>query len=73
MPHRPAVQASDGEEGGSNGLYTSALLQHIKTPNITILEMFRKVRVTVRGRTNKEQTPWESTSLIRNFYFKLEK
>jgi uncharacterized caspase-like protein len=69
----PGSTASDGEEGGSNGLYTSALLQHIKTPNITILEMFRKVRVTVRGRTNKEQTPWESTSLIRNFYFKLEK
>lgn len=67
----PGNTASDGK--GSNGLYTSALLQHMQTPNITILEMFQKVRSTVRRKTNNDQTPWESTSLTGNFYFKLEK
>jgi len=63
----PGRTAHDGT--GKNGLYTAALLSHIGTPNISILEMFQGVRSDVIEKTNNEQIPWESTSLTGNFYF----
>ncbi|MCF6319476.1 MAG: caspase family protein [Proteobacteria bacterium] len=63
----PGTTASDGS--GQNGLYTSALLQHLSTPDITILEMFQQVRSTVMEKSGDIQVPWESTSLKGNFYF----
>ena len=63
----PGKTALDGR--GKNSPYTFALLQHIRTPNITVLEMFQGVRSTVMVRTGGKQTPWESTSLRGNFYF----
>lgn len=64
----PGTTASDGR--GSNGLYTSALLQHIKTPGISIETVFKRVRATVIEQSGGKQTPWESTSLTGDFYFK---
>jgi hypothetical protein len=63
----PGSTASDGS--GSNGLYTSALLENIVIPNITILRMFQNVRAAVFERSEKQQIPWESTSLIGDFFF----
>jgi len=63
----PGRTALDG--AGRNGVYTDALLDHIRTAGITIEQMFKQVRVTVENRTNKTQTPWESTSLRGDFYF----
>ena len=68
----PGNTAADGESG-TNGVYTAALLEHMKTPNIPIEEMFKRVRVTVEQKTNKRQVSWESTSLKGNFFFKVEK
>jgi uncharacterized protein (TIGR02145 family) len=64
----PGSTASDGS--GENGLYTSAILESIQIPNITVLQMFQNVRSIVLEKSNKQQTPWESTSLIGDFYFK---
>ena len=64
----PGNVAFDMSES-SNSPYTAALLQHIETPNITISEMFQRVRSAVMRETNDEQIPWESTSLTGNFYF----
>ena len=64
----PGSTAADGT--GRNGLYTSALLEHIITPNITIEDVFKRVRTTVRLQSASKQIPWESTSLEGNFYFK---
>jgi len=64
---QPGNTSSDGSR--RNGLYTSALLKHIKTKNITILEMFQKGRSTVMRQTGKNQIPWESMFLRGNFYF----
>lgn len=64
----PGRTASDGT--GANGLFTSSLLKYIKMPGITILEVFQNVRSEVRLKSGNEQTPWESTSLEGNFYFK---
>ena len=55
---------------GRNGLYTSALLRHIKKPNLKIEEVFKIVRKTVIDESNGMQIPWESTSLTGEFYFK---
>ncbi|MBC8466589.1 MAG: DUF1566 domain-containing protein [Deltaproteobacteria bacterium] len=63
----PGKTALDGR--GNHSPYTSALLQHIGTANITVLEMFQGVRSTVMAKTGGKQTPWESTSLRGNFYF----
>lgn len=63
----PGKTALDGR--GKNSPYTSALLEHIGTPNITVLEMFQGVRSTVMAKSRGGQIPWESTSLRGNFYF----
>jgi hypothetical protein len=63
----PGETASDGT--GNNGLYTSALLAHIEDENITIEELFKRVRNTVSAFSNGKQTSWEHTSLTGNFYF----
>jgi len=63
----PGKTALDGT--GMNSIYTTALLQHIDTPNITVLQMFQRVRSTVMDRSGNKQIPWESTSLRGNFYF----
>lgn len=64
----PGNTAADGS--GRNGLYTSALLEYIHTPNITIEEVFKRVRTSVKRQSGDRQIPWESTSLEGNFYFK---
>ena len=63
----PGKTASDG--AGSNGLYTEALLQNLFTPDLTILQVFQNVRRTVVDQSAQRQIPWESTSLIGDFYF----
>ena len=66
----PGSTASDGT--GTNGLYTSAILESIKIPNITISEMFQKVTSIVFTKSNKQQMPWVATNLMGNFYFILK-
>jgi hypothetical protein len=63
----PGSVASDGN--GSNGIYTQELLRHIRIPNLGIEEVFKRVRISVLKLTQSKQTPWESSSLTRDFYF----
>ncbi len=63
----PGAVAADGT--GRNGLYTSKLLKHMGTPNLKIEEVFKRVRVDVAAVSGKKQTPWESSSLMGDFYF----
>lgn len=63
----PGSTASDG--AGKNGLYTSALLESIQIPDITIIQMFQNVRNIVVQKSQDQQIPWESTSLTADFYF----
>ena len=64
----PGRTASDGI--GSNGLYTTALLQNLDRPGVSIMDMFQNVRAKVIKDSRGLQIPWESTSLIGKFYFK---
>ena len=65
----PGQTASDGK-GGKHGLYTAALLENIALPGLTIEQVFKRVRAKVAQRSEGKQTPWESTSLTGDFYFK---
>jgi uncharacterized caspase-like protein len=63
----PGNVASDGE--GANGLYTEQLLREILVPEAKIEDVFKRVRLAVRRRSNGLQIPWESTSLEEDFWF----
>ena len=63
----PGNVASDGE--GVNGLYTEHLLKEIAVPEAKVEDVFKRVRLQVRRRTNGQQIPWESTSLEEDFFF----
>jgi uncharacterized caspase-like protein len=62
----PGKTASDGE--GKNGLYTGELVSEINTVNLTITQLFQKVRKAVMEKSKDTQVPWESTSLTADFY-----
>lgn len=64
----PGEVASDGD--GTNGLYTSYLIKHIRTPGIDMREIFDRVGRDVANATKnapKPQTPWYHTSVHRKF------
>ena len=63
----PGSVASDGT--GSNGLYTEELLKQIGQEGQKIEDVFKSVRSGVMARSNNLQTPWESSSLVGDFYF----
>lgn len=63
----PGDVAYDGE--GRNSPYTTALARNMLTPNLAIEQLFKRVRVDVLRETGELQTPWDSSSLIGDFYF----
>lgn len=63
----PGSTASDGT--GDNGLYTGELLKQINRNNLKIEDVFKNVRAEVVVKSNEKQIPWESSSLIGDFYF----
>jgi uncharacterized caspase-like protein len=63
----PGNTADDGE--GANGLYTENLLREMKVPQSRIEDVFKRVRLNVRRKSDGRQIPWESTSLEEDFYF----
>ncbi|MCK5067789.1 MAG: caspase family protein [Bacteroidales bacterium] len=63
----PGSVASDGEQ--ENGLYTRALLTHMQQPGVKLEDVFKGVRADVLNLSHGEQTPWESSSLVGDFYF----
>ena len=64
----PGNVAEDGVEGG-HSLYTYYLLRELARPQSRIEDVFKRVRLQVRQRTNGRQIPWESTSLEDEFFF----
>ena len=64
----PGNVASDG--AGANGLYTENLLREMKVPDAKIEDVFKRVRLGVRRKSEGQQIPWESTSLEDDFYFR---
>lgn len=63
----PDNTALDGK--GRNSPYTEALKKYLTEPGLSVEQVFKKVRQEVIAKTGGKQTPWESTSLIGDFYF----
>ena len=63
----PGAVAADGVS--RNGIYTSYLLKYLTDPGLEIGRMFRKIRIDVVKATAGKQIPWESSSLMGDFYF----
>ncbi len=66
----PGKVAYDGT--GANGLYTTELLKALDTPGLKVEDVFKQVRINVLKASDNQQIPWESSSLIGEFYFKPE-
>jgi len=65
----PGRLARDGD--GPNGLYTGELLRAMREPGLRLEDVFKRVRSSVRQRTNGEQIPWEASSIEGDFMFAL--
>ncbi|MEM7550544.1 MAG: caspase family protein [Bacteroidota bacterium] len=63
----PGKTASDG--AGKNGLYTQEILNHIFKPDLKLEDLFKQVRVSVMRKSRNRQIPWETSSLVNDFYF----
>jgi hypothetical protein len=63
----PGKVAADGF--GRNSPYTASLLQYIQTPGLDLSSLFQRVRQSVDEKTQGQQLPWDSSSLIGDFAF----
>lgn len=63
----PGKTASDGE--GRNGLFTEALLRHIKRPDVEYDQMVKGLSADVWKESNKKQLPWKEGNTLADFYF----
>lgn len=64
---RPGALSGDGYR--RNGLYTSKLLKHIRTPGLSLVDLFMTVRNEVIAASGDTQEPWDNHALRRHFYF----
>ncbi|MEI6300558.1 MAG: caspase family protein [Betaproteobacteria bacterium] len=64
----PGSIAADGT--GRNGIYTKHLLASLNGADTDIQKVFQRTRAAVVRETAGKQTPWESTSLVGDFYFR---
>jgi hypothetical protein len=62
----PGKVALDGEEG--NSPYALALSEALAEPNLQIEGAFKAARKRVVERTRGEQVPWDSSSLVEDYY-----
>ncbi len=63
----PGSVASDGE--GNLGLYTGELVKALDKNGLRIEDLFKEVRTNVYKNSNKQQLPWENSSIFTDFYF----
>lgn len=64
----PGSVAEDGF--GRNSSYAAAIAAVIRGPGMGIEQVFKEVRVKVFKATGGLQTPWDSSSMIEDFYFR---
>lgn len=69
----PGKVALDGK-GKANSIYSEVLSRNLKTPNLTLEEVFKNVRTEVETQTNYKQSPREESALKgAPFYFSNKK
>jgi uncharacterized caspase-like protein len=65
----PGAIALDGA-GSRHSLYTQYLLEQIDTPGLPVEQLFKRVRIAVAAATQRQQVPWENSSLMGDFCFR---
>jgi len=65
----PGDVASDGKLGQRNSPYTSALLEMLEAPNVSLTDFFQEVREKVAEITNNKQIPYTENASLGKFYF----
>lgn len=63
----PGRVAYDGK--GSNSPYVTHMIDNMGRKGLTIEQFFKQVRRGVMKDTERKQVPWESSSLVGDFYF----
>jgi hypothetical protein len=63
----PGQVAADGD--GDNSPYTTALVDVLAQPSMKIEDVFKRVRERVYASSGGLQVPWESSSILGDFYF----
>ncbi|NQZ88166.1 MAG: caspase family protein [Saccharospirillaceae bacterium] len=63
----PGAEAADGN--GSNGLFTSSIIQYIDTKGQSLSQLFQRVRKDVIEASHGEQIPQDSNRATVDFYF----
>ena len=63
----PGEVAADGKE--KNSPYSESLAKAMQLKGVPVEQMFKYVRRDVTSVTDNQQTPWESSSLIGDFFF----
>jgi uncharacterized caspase-like protein len=63
----PGTEALDGD--GQNSPYTSALMKIGQEQGLPIEQVLKRVRLDVSNATERQQFPWESSSLTAEFSF----
>lgn len=66
---RPGAVSFDRDRALGNSPYTSALLNHMEKPGLSISDLMIRVRNDVESATNGQQTPWDQSSLRAQFFF----
>lgn len=61
--------AEDGDEASGNGLYTQFLLQELKKPAARVEDVFKRVKLQVRQKSQGRQIPTESSNFDEEFSF----
>jgi uncharacterized caspase-like protein len=63
----PGTEALDGD--GENSPFTTAFTKIGQEPGLPIEQLLKRVRLDVSNATNRQQFPWESSSLTTEFSF----
>jgi uncharacterized caspase-like protein len=69
----PGKVASDGDRGARNSPFAKHMLTAIRQPNMPIEQVFKRVRSAVIDDTKGDQIPWDSSSLVGDFFFTVKK
>ncbi len=64
----PGNVAEDGDVSSGNGLFTQFLIKELQKP-ARIEDVFKRVRLQVRQKSQGRQIPWDSSSLEDDFAF----
>ena len=65
----PGQVADSGDKRYTNSPYVLSFLQHARTPNLQLEELFRRVNKSIDVRTKRTQKPWTSSSFYDDFFF----